>query len=67
MGKCLKWPTGNVYYFSIFKNSICLALASVTWLERCPIDQKVEGLIPGPGTYPGCGFDPWSGLKQGNR
>ena len=28
------------------------------WLEHRPVYQKVTGLIPGQGTYLGCGFDP---------
>ena len=23
------------------------------WLEHCPVDQRVMGLIPGQGAYPG--------------
>ena len=33
-----------------------------------PVDRRVTGLIPGQGTYPGCGFDPWSGyVREGNQ
>ena len=31
--------------------------AWLTWLEHCPVHQKVTGLIPGQGTYVGCRFD----------
>ena len=39
-----------------------LALAGwISWLECCPIFQKVVSSIPSQGTYPGCGFGPWLG------
>ena len=28
----------------------------LSWLEHCPVNQKVMGLIPGEGTCLGCGF-----------
>ena len=31
----------------------------LSWLERHPIHQKVEGSIPSQGIYLGCGFDSW--------
>ena len=38
------------------------------WLSRldlCPVDQTVKGLIPGQGTYPGCGFSPpWGHVRE---
>ena len=45
------------------------ALASVAQLVgACPVDRKVVGSIPNQGTYPGCGFDPWSGcVGEGNQ
>ena len=52
-----------VLLFSIFK---CLkmhirALAGwVSWLEHCPVHQKVVGSIPSQDIYPGCRFDPCS-------
>ena len=33
----------------------------LSWVEHCPIDQKVTGWVPNQGTYPGCGFDPQLG------
>ena len=33
----------------------------LSWLDHCPIDQKVAGLIPGQGTCQGCGFCPQLG------
>ena len=33
----------------------------LSWLEHCPIHQKVVGSIPGQGIHLGCRFDPWSG------
>ena len=36
----------------------------LSWLECCPMQQKVVGSIPGEGTYLGCGFDPQSGCGQ---
>ena len=35
-------------------------LVWLSWLECCPVHQKVGGFIPGQGTYLGCGFNPWS-------
>ena len=36
-----------------------LALAGwLSWLKHHPLHVKVAGLIPGQGTYSGCGFDP---------
>ena len=29
----------------------------LSWLEHCPVDQKVTDLIPDQGTYPHYGFD----------
>ena len=34
----------------------------LSWLESCPIHQKVVGSIPTQGTYLGCRFDPPLGL-----
>ena len=40
----------------------------LSWLERCPVHQKVAGLIPSQGTYLGCGFDHWPGhITGGNQ
>ena len=33
----------------------------LSWLECCPIQQKIVGLIPGQGTYLGRRFDPGLG------
>ena len=33
----------------------------LSWLEHCPIRQKVVGSIPSQGTYLGCRFDPQLG------
>ena len=33
----------------------------LSWLECCPINWKVVGLIPGQGTCLGCRLGPWSG------
>ena len=33
----------------------------LSWLEHCPIHQKVAGSIPSQGTFLGCRSDPWSG------
>lgn len=30
----------------------------LSWLENCPIHQKVESFIPSEDTYLGCGFSP---------
>lgn len=39
---------------------IIIALASVAQsVEHCPMHQGVTGLIPGKGTWLGCGFTPW--------
>ena len=36
-------------------------LAWLSWLEHCPVNQKVTGLIPGQGTYLGGGFSSGQG------
>ena len=39
-----------------------IALArQLSWLEYCPIHQKVEGLIPSQGAHVGCRFNPQLG------
>ena len=35
------------------------------WWEHRPMHHKVVGSIPSQGTYLGCRFDPWSGIKPG--
>ena len=35
-------------------------LVWLSWLECCPVNQKVAGAIPGQGTCLGCGFGPQS-------
>ena len=40
----------------------------LSWLEQCPIDQKVVDLTASQGTYPGFGFDPRLELvREGNH
>lgn len=34
----------------------------LSWLEPCPVHQRVVGLIPDQGTYPGCWFNPSQGM-----
>ena len=41
----------------------------LSWLECCPIHQKVAGSIPGQGTRLGCGFNTqlahiWEAINQ---
>ena len=36
----------------------------LSWLQHCPVHQKVAGSIPSQDTYLGCGFDPQSGQAQ---
>ena len=39
-----------------------ISLAGVAQLAGVPsVDRKLMGLIPGQGTFPGCGFNPRSG------
>lgn len=39
-----------------------LTMARVAQLvERHPMHRRIAGSIPGPGTYPGCGFNLWLG------
>ena len=41
------------------QKSLCVPwLVWLGWLEGCPINQKVMGLIPGQGTCLRCRFDP---------
>lgn len=49
----------------ILKLNIIAALARwLYWLEHRPVHQKAEGLIPGQGSYLGCGFDAQLGCVQ---
>ena len=42
-----------------------LALTGVAqWVECCPTNPKVAGLIPGQGTRLGCGFGPQLGACE---
>lgn len=50
----------------------CRAVKNVqpwpVWLsrwERRPVHRMVRGLIPSQGSYPGYGFNPWSGCVMG--
>ena len=41
------------------------ALAGVAqWIERWPMNQRVAGLIPSPGTCLGCGPSPQEGVNK---
>ena len=53
---------GITYYEQLHKKEKILALAGwLSWLEHHPVYQKTVDLIPGLGTYLGCGFDPHLG------
>ena len=43
------------YFLKVIHTALAMGLS---WLEHCPIHQKVAGSIPALGTYLGCGFDP---------
>ena len=36
----------------------------LSWLESCPVNKKVMGLIPSQGTCLGCGFGPGQGAYE---
>ena len=55
----------NMFLLKKKKKGGWLTLARwFSWLECCPVHQKVAGSISGPGTHLGCGFDPLSGCVQ---
>ena len=41
--------------------------AWLSWLEHCPIKQKLTSSVPDQGTYLGCGFGPWLESMRGNQ
>ena len=43
------------------KNMDALLAGWLSWLEHCPIHQKVKGSFPSQGTYLCCGFNPQLG------
>ena len=45
--------------YALKSHNVSLA-RELSWLQRCPVHQKVVGLIPCQGTYLGYGFDPRS-------
>ena len=37
------------------------------WVERWPVNRKVTSLIPGRGTFLGCGLGPLLGYARGSQ
>ena len=57
------------FYFNqginIMKFTVYTLAGRVSWLEHCPVDQRVAGLIPSQDTYLGCRLCPSLGHMQG--
>ena len=57
------------FYFNqginIMKFTVYTLAGRVSWLEHCPVDQRVAGLIPSQDTYLGCRLYPSLGHMQG--
>ena len=52
----------------IIKSSFLTWPAWLSWMEHCPINWRVTGLVPSQATYPGCGFSPRLGhVLEGNQ